>query len=78
MRRFSREQWEQIVNEQAASGLSIKEFCRQKEISLHRPVPKKVLEFCRIDSDCGGSGVLPKNWSSCYESLKRPEGQGDS
>ena len=35
MRRFSREQWEEIVKEQAASGLSIVAFCGQKEISPH-------------------------------------------
>lgn len=35
MRRFTREQWGELVREQAASGLNIKEFCRQKEVSHH-------------------------------------------
>jgi transposase-like protein len=32
-RRFSREQWGEWIGEQAASGLSVAEFCRQREIS---------------------------------------------
>ncbi len=32
-RRFSREQWGEWIGEQASSGVSVAEFCQQREIS---------------------------------------------
>jgi len=48
-------------------------FFGNTEIAL----PRELLAYPDRESAISGSGMLPKNWSMCYESLEANFGQGD-